>query len=65
MCSCEDDLCVDHERSVHELRHFNVLHSVPNSVPNSMPNSMPNSVPNNSSDHSSDNDMLCRDYDYL
>ncbi|MGZ4851597.1 MAG: hypothetical protein ACXV3D_00210 [Halobacteriota archaeon] len=59
MRSYNDDLCDDHERSVHELRHFNVLQSVSYSVSNSVPDSVPNgnTVPNNVSD----NDILCRD----
>jgi hypothetical protein len=66
LCSYDDDLRVDDERSVHELRHLNVLLSVPNSVPNSVPDSMPDSVPNGKvPNNSSDNDMLCRDHDYL
>jgi hypothetical protein len=42
LCYHDNDLCVDHERSVHELRHFNVLR-VPDSVPDSVPNKVPNS----------------------
>jgi hypothetical protein len=30
---------------VYELRHFNVLLSVPNGVSNGVPNDMPNAVP--------------------
>jgi hypothetical protein len=59
LCSYDDDLRVDDERSVHELHHFNVLLSVPNSVPNSVSNSVPNS--NTVSDNLSDNGIMCRD----
>jgi len=63
LCSCEDDLCVDHERSVHEHSHFNVLHSVSNSVSNSVPNSVPDGVPSGTVPNNlSDNDILCRDH---
>jgi hypothetical protein len=54
LCSYDSDrLCVDHERSVHELRHFNVLR---------VPNSVPNSVSDNVSNNVSDNDILYCDH---